>query len=63
MGRVNTLRIADRIYLLAHGTGGTAHLAAEQVPGGRAAFLDDDSEPRDDNGAGSLLGLGRSRPG
>lgn len=44
MGRVNTLRIADRIYLLVHGTGGTAHLAAEQVPGGRAAFLDDDFE-------------------
>lgn len=43
-GKVNTLRIADGIYLLVHGTGGTAHLAAEQRSGGRAAFLDDDFE-------------------
>lgn len=43
-GKVNILPISDRIYLLVHGTGGTAHLAAEQRPGGRAAFLDDDFE-------------------
>ena len=39
----NAMYVGDRLYLLAHGTGGTAHLAEEQA-GGRAAFLEDDFE-------------------
>lgn len=41
--RVNAIDIGGREYLLAHGTGGTAHLAEEHA-GGRAAFLEEDFE-------------------
>lgn len=41
--RVNAIGIGGAEYLLAHGTGGTAHLAAEHSDG-RAAFLDEDLE-------------------
>jgi hypothetical protein len=40
--RINSIRVADRAFLLVHGSGGTAHLAEEVDEGGRAAFDDDD---------------------
>jgi hypothetical protein len=36
--RLNSIRVADRDFLLVHGSGGTAHLAEEVPTGGRAAF-------------------------
>lgn len=40
--RLNSIRVADRDFLLVHGSGGTAHLAEEVELGGRAAFDDAD---------------------
>lgn len=38
---LNSIRVAGGEYLLVHGSGGTAHLAAEQRDGGRPAFDDE----------------------
>lgn len=42
--RLNSIRVAGGEYLIVHGSGGTAHLAAEEVEAGRPAFDEEDFE-------------------